>query len=262
MKRFALLFFMGWLAIHAIRGGRRHHPAPPPPRPVASDLRVTVVQDDEGRPVTIVEHANDPDGRPMPREHRSRSAGRGRVSIASSGAESSVAVSDDSRDDVHHAFVFAPPEPPEPPAPPEPPIRGLERLEAKLGQIDRKVREALASSGIDKLGKIDIKVGEDDDEPARVVADPKHDKTDGAEAGRPEVVTGRISADEDRARKDAKLLLERRVAEWLEPVVPRTWARLPREASRLIRETSIDHVQGHAQGRPLPGESDPDRPPV
>jgi hypothetical protein len=57
------------------------------------------------------------------------------------------------------------------------------------------------------------------------------------------VVTGRLSATEQRARDDARLQLDRVVAEWLEPEVPRSWKAPKRLVDALVLENRVKPVE-------------------
>jgi hypothetical protein len=52
-------------------------------------------------------------------------------------------------------------------------------------------------------------------------------------------IAGRLSADVDRARDDARLQLEREVTEWLTPEVPTHWRPPAHLVTRMIRKTDI-----------------------
>jgi hypothetical protein len=56
-------------------------------------------------------------------------------------------------------------------------------------------------------------------------------------------VAGLISADEERAKAEARKELEKQVAEWLEPQgVPRSWKPSPRQIDAMILETKVRPV--------------------
>jgi hypothetical protein len=58
-----------------------------------------------------------------------------------------------------------------------------------------------------------------------------------------QVITGQVSATEERALDDARKQLEREVTEWLEPHgVPRYWKPAPRQIDAMILETTIKPV--------------------
>jgi hypothetical protein len=61
--------------------------------------------------------------------------------------------------------------------------------------------------------------------------------------GEIEVIPGQVSATEERALKDARMQLEQKVAEWLEPHgVPRSWKPALRQIDAMILETKIKPV--------------------
>ena len=80
-------------------------------------------------------------------------------------------------------------------------------------------------------------------------------------------VTGRLSATEERARKDARGKLEDLLTERLAPEVPRTWKVPPELIDRMIRagrhrppRARLRHrLRGDPQGRPLAPEARRDR---
>lgn len=57
------------------------------------------------------------------------------------------------------------------------------------------------------------------------------------------VVTGRLSATEDRARADARARLKTMLAERLYPEVPRAWKAPPEQVDALIRSTTVKPVE-------------------
>ena len=61
----------------------------------------------------------------------------------------------------------------------------------------------------------------------------------------PEVrtVTGRLSATPERARDDARLMLEREVADWVEPEVPHSWKGPARLVDALVVDIQIKTVE-------------------
>jgi hypothetical protein len=64
----------------------------------------------------------------------------------------------------------------------------------------------------------------------------------------PVPVVGRLSATEDRARKETRYQLQQKVAEWVTPDVPSTWKVPDRLVDGLIREVRI---APHQKGDPL-----------
>jgi len=55
-------------------------------------------------------------------------------------------------------------------------------------------------------------------------------------------IIGRLSATEPRARDDARVQLERAVADWIGPDVPRSWKPPARLVDAMVRETRIQPV--------------------
>jgi hypothetical protein len=64
----------------------------------------------------------------------------------------------------------------------------------------------------------------------------------------PVPVVGRLSATEDRARKETRYQLQQKVSEWVTPDVPRTWKVPDRLVDGLVREV---RVAPHQKGDPL-----------
>ena len=58
-----------------------------------------------------------------------------------------------------------------------------------------------------------------------------------------QLITGQLSATEDRARADARRQLEREVADWLAPDVPRSWKTPEPFVDRLIETTQVKTVE-------------------
>jgi len=56
-------------------------------------------------------------------------------------------------------------------------------------------------------------------------------------------ITGRLSASEDRARDDARLQLDRAVADWLSPDVPHAWKPRAAMINRLMLATEVHPVE-------------------